>query len=343
MANIIGSAVADILSGSGLADLIDGLGGNDTIDSGQGNDTLSGGDGDDVILGGAGDDQINGDAGNDDLRGQDGNDRINGGNSADKISGGAGNDVLNGDGGDDQINGGSGNDRINGNTGFDEIYGAEGNDKLFGGDGADLLYGGRDNDTLEGGAGNDELRGGGGNDHLLAFSWGGEPVPEQDATAQVNTDEPIEDNDLLIGGSGSDTFEFWWLLDAKDEIIAKHTDESGDIDYSGNGVAGENDNVHDHWVETIGVKTVADYNAAQDTLVFKDHTVQLGSATYQDVNNDGEIDTVLSFVSNQPNGGAHDNDEVGTVILLGAEVDADDINVDAGVFYGVEEPWSALG
>ncbi|MCV6598154.1 MAG: hypothetical protein OIF40_13850 [Mangrovicoccus sp.] len=370
MATFSGSAVADILSGSGLADVLIGLGGHDTLDGAGGNDDISGGDGNDLITGGAGNDTIaggkgvddidgsdgadkidgnngadiiDGGAGNDSLSGQAGHDLISGGDGDDKITGGTGNDSLNGDAGDDRINGNGGADVIEGGAGADSLYGDGGDDALYGGDGGDKLYGGNNNDTLEGGAGNDVLQGGNGDDLLLAFSWAGEPVPDQDANALVNADEPVEDNDLLIGGDGADTFEFRLLIDAKDEIIAKHTDANGDIDYSMNGVAGENDNVHDHWVESIGLKTVTDYNAAQDSLVFEGHTVRLDTASYEDVNGDGRTDTVLDFVSKQANGGAHDGDKVGTVILLGVQVDAGDINVDAGVFYGVEEPWSVAG
>jgi len=168
---------------------------------------------------------------------------------------------------------------------------------------------------------------------------------KQEAMAQVTAGGPVTDDDMLYGGTGADMFEFRWLIDARDEIIAKHTDANGDIDYSMNGVAGENDNAHDHWVESIGVKTVADYDAAEgDTLVFRGHTVQLDTASYEDVDGNGRLDTVLDFVSNQGgNGGAHDGDKLGTVIILNTQIDAGDIVVDAGVFYGVEEPYSELG
>ncbi|MGB0905644.1 MAG: hypothetical protein ACPGVJ_12170, partial [Mangrovicoccus sp.] len=277
----------------------------------------------------------NGNGGADTLLGGDGNDILKGQDGEDVIYGGAG---------DDQISGGRNDDLLYGGAGADLLHGNGGNDTIEGGDGADLLYGDDGNDQLEGGAGNDILRGGAGADRLLAFSWAGEPVPAQDANAQVNTGEPLEDNDILYGGSGADVFEFRWLIDAKDEIIAKHTDANGDIDYSMNGVAGENDNVHDHWVETIGVKTVADFEAGRDSLVFEGHTVQLGSIAYEDRDGNGQLDSVLSFVSNQGgNGGAHDGDAVGQVVILNAEINAGDIAVDAGVFYGVEEPWSVLG
>ena len=288
-----------------------------------------------MVDGGAGDDVINGNGGADTIHGGDGNDVLKGDDGDDLLYGGAGDDTLTGGRNDDTLFGGSGADLLNGNGG---------QDVLNGGAGEDVLYGHAGNDVLEGGAGTDQLFGGDGNDTLMAFAWGGEPVPAQDAGALVNADEPLADDDVLTGGNGADTFEFRWLIDGKDEIIAKHTDANGDIDYSMNGVAGENDNVHDHWVETIGIKTVTDYDASVDALVFEGHTVQLASATLEDIDGNGVLDTLLDFVSNQGgNGGAHDGDAVGTVILLNAQVDAGDIIVDAGVFYGVEDPYSAIG
>ena len=109
------------------------------------------------------------------------------------------------------------------------------------------------------------------------------------------------------------------------------------------GVAGENDNAHDHWVESIGLKIVEDFNADEgDRLKFEGHTVELGSVLHQDFDGDGDLDTILHFVSNQGgNGGAHDQDEVGSVVLL--DVLLDTVKVDAGVHYGVEEPYSVDG
>jgi Ca2+-binding RTX toxin-like protein len=260
---------------------------------------------------------------------------LNGTINDDYLFGGDGNDVLKGQGGNDLLKGGAGRDKLVGGGGDDQLYGGDGNDRLMGGSG---------NDTLEGGAGKDVLTGGAGDDLLYGFSWGGEPVPAQDAAGQVNAGEPLADTDVLTGGSGADTFEFRWLIDAKPQILDKHRDADGNVDYSMNGVAGENDNVHDHWVESIGTKTITDYDPSEDTLVFSGHTVQLGTVEHVDVNLDGTLDTILNFVSNQGgNGGAHDGDSVGRVIVLSNELDAADITVDAGVFYGVEEPFSDLG
>ena len=242
------------------------------------------------------------------------------------------------------LRGDAGDNLLEGGPGANRIWGGAGDDTLHGGAGRDWLQGGCGDDILEGGPGDDRLAGGRGDDTLLAFSWGGEPVPAQDATGQVNAGEPVSDRDSLNGGEGADRFEFRWLIDAKAEIIARHTNAKGNIDYSMNGVAGENGNVHDHWVETIGVKVVTDYDAAEgDTLVFKGHTVQLDTLSHEDYNDDQVVDTVLTFISNQGGAGAHDQDEVGTVVILGALLDRGDISVNAGVFYGVEEPYSATG
>ena len=344
MADIRGNLLGNVLTGTKFSDLLEGLAGNDTITANGGDDIVLAGDGDDSVNAGTGNDDVYGGLGDDILNGGSGDDTVDGGDGDDKVKGSDGNDLLFGGDGNDTMSGGRDDDEVYGGNGADVLHGNAGQDLLFGGNGDDKLYGDAGDDTLEGGAGNDMLYGGDGNDLLYGFSWGGEPVPTQDANALVNADEPVEDTDYLQGGNGADTFEFRWLIDAKDEIIAKHTDANGDIDYSMNGVAGENDNVHDHWVETIGTKVVTDFDAAEgDTLVFKGHTVQLDTATYEDFDGNGTIDTVLSFVSNQGgNGGAHDGDLVGQVVILNQEIDAGDIAVDAGVFFGVEEPFSVL-
>ena len=53
MANLIGTAGADVLTGTAEADLISGLGGNDLINAGSGNDSIDAGLGFDSVDGGA--------------------------------------------------------------------------------------------------------------------------------------------------------------------------------------------------------------------------------------------------------------------------------------------------
>ena len=137
------------------------------------------------------------------------------------------------------------------------------------------------------------------------------------------------------------------MIHARVEILTEHRDaETGDIDYSSNGVAGENENIHDHWLESTGKKIMKNYSEAQgDTLVFECHTLQPDEIEYVNVGGRrSKTDTVLNFISQQGDGGgAHDEDEVGQVIILDNELERDDITVSAGVFYGLYEPNSEYG
>ena len=45
------------------------------------------------------------------------------------------------------------------------------------------------------------------------------------------------------------------------------------------GVAGENDNLHDHWVEAIGNETITDFNRDEgDVIKLTGHTVALAGS-----------------------------------------------------------------
>jgi Ca2+-binding RTX toxin-like protein len=131
MANITGTAGADILFGAAGADLITGGEDRDFLWGGAGDDTLQGGGGDDVLRGEAGHDVLEGGAGNDDLASWDGgNDSLYGGEGSDVLSLRRTNFfffeaiMLDGGAGDDRISvevrglatanvaGGEGNDRI---------------------------------------------------------------------------------------------------------------------------------------------------------------------------------------------------------------------------------------
>ncbi|WP_157505609.1 beta strand repeat-containing protein [Geminicoccus roseus] len=145
MAEILGTAGADVimptasdpaLRTTGGDDVVHGLGGDDFVDGGDGDDALDGGDGDDVLYGGAGDDsasyaeatsgvtvdlavpaaQETGAAGRDRLVSVEGligssyNDTLAGDASLNRLVGGAGDDVLSGNGGNDELDGGLGTD-----------------------------------------------------------------------------------------------------------------------------------------------------------------------------------------------------------------------------------------
>jgi Ca2+-binding RTX toxin-like protein len=154
---------------------------------------------------------------------------------------------------DDTIAGMAGNDTLNSGSGNDKVWGGSGNDQLSGGSGADLLVGGFGADRLDGGTGNDVL---------LSRADAGEMVAAQDGTTQIFADETAAFkavNDTLTGGRGADTFRFELQVNAKDEIVAKHVNDDGTIDWVL--VTGENNATHDHWVDGFGNDVIRDFNA----------------------------------------------------------------------------------
>jgi Ca2+-binding RTX toxin-like protein len=108
MADINGTAGADLLFGAAAPDLVSGGGGNDIVYGGAGDDELLGGEGDDVLQGEAGDDRLDGGAGNDSLSSTDQGD--------DTLIGGEGDDTLwvdrNHAGDSLVLDGGAGKDRL---------------------------------------------------------------------------------------------------------------------------------------------------------------------------------------------------------------------------------------
>ena len=144
-------------------------------------------------------------------------------------------------------------------------------------------------------------------------------------------------NDTLVGGRGADTFRFEGLLNAKDEIIAKHVNADGTIDWAG--VTGENNNVHDHWIDGFGNDVIRDFNRSQgDKIEIAAHTAEVQSIQHLDSNGDGRNDySVITVISQQGAAGAHDEDLLGTITVYGNLVKASDITTDAGVTYGAYE------
>ncbi|MBT8457097.1 MAG: hypothetical protein KJO15_13440, partial [Alphaproteobacteria bacterium] len=257
-------------------------------------------------------------------------------------------DVINGLGGNDMIDGGAGDDVLNGGGGADTILGGYGDDHLIGGAGGD---------TLDGGRGSDLLEGGDGDDILISRSDAGEQRagqlvlddPSRPEGGSIDPeylklvdwiDQEIEADDVLVGGAGRDTFQFETLINGKKDIILEHVEDDRTIDWMG--VAGENTYIHDHWVDSIGIDVIADYNAEEDTISVKGHTTQV-EVDYHTIDTDGDgVDddavSVITVYSQQGNnGGAHDEDYLGYIVVHGDRVEEDDIITDAGVAYGIVE------
>ena len=67
------------------------------------------------------------------------------------------------------------------------------------------------------------------------------------------------------------------MINAKREIILKHVNDDGTINWGMNGVAGENDNeVHDHWVDGFGNDVITDFNREEgDKIRIEGHTTEV--------------------------------------------------------------------
>jgi Ca2+-binding RTX toxin-like protein len=257
---------------------------------------------------------------------------LSGGSSGhDHLNGSTGGNYLNGGGGEDAVSGMAGNDTLVGGSGADKLWGGSGNDSLSGGNGADLLVGGFGADRMDGGAGNDVL---------LSRSDAGEMVAAQDGKTQIFAAETAafkQVNDTLTGGRGADTFRFEGMVNAKDEIVAKHVNDDGTIDWVG--VTGENGAVHDHWVDGFGNDVIRDFNRAQgDKIEISAHTAEVKSIEHKDSNGDGRNDySVITVISQQGNAGAHDEDLLGTITVYGNLVRQSDITVTQTVYGAYEK------
>ncbi|MEO0455387.1 MAG: hypothetical protein AAF152_02225 [Cyanobacteria bacterium P01_A01_bin.114] len=179
----------------------------------------------------------------------------------------------------------------------------------------DKLIGGEQDDVLSARNGSDRLMGNGGDDLLISYSDAGEPPVL--GKQVVNQNEPLKaSRDVMKGGDGADTFMWAGEIDAKQEFLKKHTQSDGRINGANNALAGENNNSHDHWLESIGNDVVTDFNLDQgDKIVIQGHTVenynieQKGNSFILNLrSNQGNAD------QNNPNG-AHDGDLVGTIKL----------------------------
>jgi Ca2+-binding RTX toxin-like protein len=189
------------------------------------------------------------------------------------------------------------------------------------------------------------MDGGRGNDVLLSRSDAGEMVAAQDGKTQIFAAESAAftaTKDVLTGGAGADTFRFEGMVNAKEEIVAKHVNADGTIDWVG--VTGENNDVHDHWVDGFGNDVIRDFNRAQgDKIEISAHTAEVKSIEHKDSNGDGRADySVITVISQQGAAGAHDEDLLGTITVYGNLVKASDIAVDANTVYGAYESVDSL-
>lgn len=119
--------------------------------------------------------------------------------------------------------------------GATSIYGGYGDDTLVGTDGNDVLDGGQGEDMLMGGAGDDILNSfADGREPAIAQDYGRKDDPKReinDSTRTYYPNQPVEADDVLIGGDGADTFYFRVLINAKQKIILKHVRDDGTINW----------------------------------------------------------------------------------------------------------------
>ncbi|NNE52880.1 MAG: calcium-binding protein [Sulfitobacter sp.] len=196
----------------------------------------------------------------------------------------------------------------------------------------------RQTDRISLGEGSQTVDAGGGNDVIYSYSDGGEPDPAQTDGADGRVNDLVaasQSDDMIAGGQGSDLFAFRLLLNAKQEILDKHTREDGSVNWRK--VAGENDNVHDHWVEGIGNDVILDFsNQDRDKIEIRGHTVEIAAIEYGE-DAGGDFSLILLRSQQGDGGGAHDEDPLGTIKVYGDKVTEDDISLRADVFYGVDE------
>ena len=181
-------------------------------------------------------------------------------------------------------------------------------------------------------------------------STGAEPLENPNIPANTNDGNDIEKLDFssqytdpnsfgvrtYTGTDGANTFQAEALLNAKPEIIVKHTEDNGKIDWQG--VAGENNNYHDHWVEGPGEIVIENFGEG-DKFILRGHTSEAilleesdGVATIGLVSDQGR--------DNSRGNGAHDLDVLGKATIyhdgsfdFGQDVE----DITNGVFDGVSE------
>ena len=146
-------------------------------------------------------------------------------------------------------------------------------------------------------------------------------------------------NDQYFGTGGVNTYEFNPLLNAKPEIYQKHADDNGKINWQA--VAGENDNYHDHWVDSIGKDTIMNFSGNGgdgDKITVRGHTVAV--TVLEESDNQVKLGLYSDQGADGSRGnGAHDFDVLGTITVNhdGNFNYGSDVSVNANVFDGAFE------
>ena len=203
----------DLVLGSGN-DIVSGTYWADSIFGGAGGDRLYGMYGNDLIFGGWGNDAINSGPGSSKLYGGDGNDIISVGSQGSQLFGGNGNDKLSGEYGNDYLNGGTGDDTMSGGD-LDDIYIIDSVHDAVIETNADKASGGTDrviasvSYALSANVEGLRLTGN------AAINGTGNILDNQvSGNDGINILDGRAGNDLLIGGTGKDTFLFSAQLSA---------------------------------------------------------------------------------------------------------------------------------
>ena len=259
--------------------------------------------------------------------------RFGGGSSDhDHLNGTTGSNTLFGGAKEDTLAGMAGNDTLNGGSGADKVWGGSGNDNLAGGTGADLLVGGFGADRMDGGTGNDVVA------EPVGCRRDGRGPGRHDA--DLRELKPLRSRRSTIRSPAAPAptpSASKVMVNAKDEIVAKHVNADGTIDWVG--VTGENNATHDHWVDGFGNDVIRDFNRAQgDKIEISAHTAEVKSIQHKDSNGDGKNDySVITVISQQGNAGAHDEDLLGTITVYGNLVKQSDIAVTQTVYGAYEK------
>ena len=241
-----GANGVDTISGDGGGDAILGGAGNDNLFGDAGNDTVTGGPGSDAINGGTDSDTVRYDESGrlagvvvdlastaapdgdpmenafdfENAVGTAHDDTIRGTDSANTLTGLAGDDTLEGRDGPDMMGGNAGADAMSGGGGNDQLYGGDDGDTFDGGAGNDLEAGEAGDDVFLASAGSDALLGGTERDTadysartagltITLDGSGGKTdgdATDDDGAGPVAAADGVTDVEVLLGGSGDDTF-----------------------------------------------------------------------------------------------------------------------------------------